>query len=223
MAAERSRFGSPELVVATDSRDTVGMIKIIGGEFRSRILEGPPDASTTRPITARVKEAVFNLLRGWCDDAVVLDLFAGVGAIGLEAVSRGAREVVLVELNGRIASILEFNVADLGCRDRATVVRADALGPAALAQAPRDCDLVFLDPPYALWDDETSRERLLDLVARCRNNMKDASFLVLRTPSDVPADFPGIPGFDGPETHAYAEDMYVHLFAPTRDDHAAEG
>ena len=82
------------------------MIKIIGGEYRSRILEGPPDASTTRPITARVKEAVFNLLRGWCDDAVVLDLFAGVGAIGLEAVSRGAREVVLVELNTRIASIL---------------------------------------------------------------------------------------------------------------------
>lgn len=223
MAGEPSRFGSSPLVVEADSRDTVRMIKIIGGEYRSRILEGPPDASTTRPITARVKEAVFNLLRGWCDDAVVLDLFAGVGAIGLEAVSRGAREVVLVELNTRIASILEFNVGELGCRDRATVVRADALGPAALAQAPRDCDLVFLDPPYALWDEEASRERLLDLVARCRANMKDASFLVLRTPTDIPADFPGVPGFDGPETHPYAEDMYVHLFAPTRDDDAAEG
>ena len=142
------------------------MLKIIAGEFRSRILEGPPDAETTRPITARVKESVFNLLRGWCEDAVVLDLFAGVGAIGLEAVSRGAREVVFVELNGRIASILEFNVTELGCGDRATVVRADALGPAALAQAPRDCDLVFLDPPYPLWDDLATRERLIDLAAR---------------------------------------------------------
>ena len=215
MAAERSRSGSMRLVFESVCRDTAAMIKIIGGEYRSRILEGPPDAATTRPITARVKEAVFNLLRGWCDDAVVLDLFAGVGAIGLEAASRGAREVVLVELNTRIASILEFNVEELDCRDRATVVRADALGPAALAQAPRDCDLVFLDPPYALWEEEPSRERILDLAARCRANMKDASFLILRTPTDFPADFPGIPGFDGPETHPYAEDMFVHLFAPS--------
>lgn len=191
------------------------MLKIIAGEFRSRILEGPPDQETTRPITSRVKESVFNLLRGWCEDAVVLDLFAGVGAIGLEAVSRGAREVVMVELNGRIASILEFNVRELGCGDRATVVRADAMGPAALAQAPRDCDLVFVDPPYVLWDDEVTRARLIDLAARCRANMKDESFLILRTPEDIPEDFPGIPGFDGPESHAYSLDMFVHLFSPS--------
>lgn len=203
------------LVFGDNSRDTATMLKIIAGEFRSRILEGPPDAETTRPITSRVKESVFNLLRGWCEDAVVLDLFAGVGAIGLEAVSRGAREVVMVELNGRIASILQFNVRELGCGDRATVVRADAMGPAALAQAPRDCDLVFVDPPYVLWDDEVTRARLIDLAARCRANMKDESFLILRTPEDIPEDFPGIPGFDGPETHAYSLDMFVHLFSPS--------
>ena len=203
------------MVFWDDYRDTARMLKIIAGEFRSRILEGPPDSETTRPITARVKESVFNLLRGWCEDAVVLDLFAGIGAIGLEAVSRGAREVVFVELNGRIASILEFNVRELGCGDRATVVRADALGPAALAQAPRDCDLVFLDPPYPMWTDEVSQARLIDLAVRCRENMKDSSFLILRTPEDIPADFPGIPGFDGPESHAYSLDMFVHLFSPT--------
>lgn len=197
------------------------MLKILGGEYRSRIIESPPDAETTRPITARVKESLFNLLRGWFDDAVVLDLFAGVGTIGLEAVSRGAREVVMVEQDRRISSILRFNVDELGCGDRATVVQADALGPAALAQAPRDCDLVFLDPPYPLWRDEAVRRRIEDLAVRCRSVMKPRSFLVLRTPEDVPADW-SLPGFDGPETHQYAEDMFVHLFMPTAEGETAD-
>lgn len=193
------------------------MLKIIGGEFKSRILEGPPDAATTRPITARVKESVFNLLRGWFEDAVVLDLFAGVGTIGLEAVSRGASEVVMVEQDRRIAAILRFNVEELGCRDRATIVQADALGPAALAQAPRDCDLVFLDPPYAIWRDEGIRPRILDLAVRCRDVMKSQSFLVLRTPEDFGEAGGELSGFDGPETHQYAEDMFVHLYMPSGD------
>ena len=192
------------------------MLKILAGEYRSRIIESPPDAETTRPITARVKESVFNLLRGWFDDAVVLDLFAGVGTIGLEAVSRGAREVVMIEQDRKISAILKYNVDDLGCGDRATVVQADALGPAALAQAPRDCDLVFLDPPYPLWRDEAIRRRVIDLAARCRSVMKPKSFLVLRTPEDVEAGW-ALPGFDGPETHQYAEDMFVHLFMPTAE------
>ena len=192
------------------------MLKILAGTYRSRILESPPDAETTRPITARVKESVFNLLRGWFDDAVVLDLFAGVGTIGLEAVSRGAGEVVMIEQDRKISAILRFNVEELGCGDRATVVQADALGPAALAQAPRDCDLVFLDPPYPLWRDEAIRPRIIDLASRCRSVMKDASFLVLRTPTDLDQDWT-LPGFDGPETHQYAEDMFVHLFMPTPD------
>ena len=188
------------------------MLKILAGRFRSRILESPPDALTTRPIVARVKESVFNHLRGWCDDAVVLDLFAGVGTIGLEAVSRGAREVVMVERDRKIAAMLRFNVEELGCGDRAIVVEADAMGPAALAQAPRDCDLVFLDPPYPLWQDPETRRRIVDLVNRCRSVMKPKSFLVLRTPDEDGLD--EVSGFDGPETHRYGEEMFVHLFMP---------
>ena len=189
------------------------MLRILAGQYRSRILESPADTATTRPIVARVKESVFNLLRGWFDDAIVLDLFAGVGTIGLEAVSRGAREVVMVERDRKIAAMLRFNVEELGCGDRAVVVEADALGPAALAQAPRACDLVFLDPPYPLWQDPETRRRLVDLVSRCRTVMKASSFLVLRTPDREGVE--EIPGFDGPETHQYGEDMYVHLFMPT--------
>lgn len=187
------------------------MLRIIGGQFKRQILEAPPDAETTRPYTARAKESVFNLLRGWFQDAVVLDLFAGVGTIGLEALSRGAREVVMVEMDRRIASILQRNVEALDCLDRARIVRADALGPAALAQAPRDCDVVFLDPPYALWNDLKTRSHLIDLASRAAQHMKPKSFLVLRTP--LPWDTQEtIPGLQGPETHEYGPDMYVHLF-----------
>ncbi|MCP4837496.1 MAG: methyltransferase [Phycisphaera sp.] len=191
------------------------MLKILGGQYRSRILESPPDSDVTRPITARVKESVFNLLRGWFDDASVLDLFAGVGTIGLEAVSRGATDVVMIEQDRRTAAILRFNVDELGCGESATVVQADAFGPAALAQAPRDCDVVFLDPPYPLWRDEATRGRIIELAVRCRTVMKEKSFLVLRIPEEFSSEDGGLAGFDGPETHRYAEDMYVHLFMPT--------
>ena len=191
------------------------MLKILGGQYRSRILESPPDSDVTRPITARVKESVFNLLRGWFDDASVLDLFAGVGTIGLEAVSRGATDVVMIEQDRRTAAILRFNVEELGCGESATVVQADAFGPAALAQAPRDCDVVFLDPPYPLWRDEATRGRIVELAVRCRTVMKEKSFLVLRIPEEFTPEEGGLPGFDGPEVHRYAEDMYIHLFMPT--------
>ena len=190
------------------------MLRISGGQYKRTILEGPPDEQTTRPITARAKESLFNLLRGWCDGAKVLDLFAGVGAIGLEALSRGASEVVLVEFDRRIARILERNIRAVEGEDRAQLVIADALGPAALAQAPRDCDLIFIDPPYALWSDVDGRERIIDLMTRASEQMKEKSFLVLRTPCDWEEGV-AVKGLNGPETHPYAIDMFVHLFMPS--------
>ena len=190
------------------------MLRIISGKFKRQYLETPPDEKTTRPYTARVRESVFNLLRGWFEDATVLDLFAGVGTMGLEAVSRGAREVVMVEMDRRMGSILQRNIDALGCAQEAFLVRADALGPQALAQAPRDCDVVFIDPPYQLWENSLTRPRIIDLLARVPAYMKQKSFLVLRTP--LPWDESVvIPGLDGPETHEYGPDMFVHLFAPS--------
>ena len=150
----------------------------------------------------------------------MLDLFAGVGAIGLEAVSRGAREVVMIEMDRRIGNILEDNIRTLNCEDRATLVRADALGPAAMAQAPRDCDVVFIDPPYPMWEDVETRSRLIDLCARAVPMMKSKSFLVLRTPIDW-VDGDSIDGLDGPETHQYSLDMFVHLFVPSAPSNTA--
>lgn len=157
-------------------------MRIIAGEFRHRKLISPPDSAPTRPIPDRAKEAIFNLLRGWTEDAVVFDVFAGSGAIGLEAVSRGASRCVFVEKDRRMAEVLQRNIDMLGCTDRCEVIRADALGPALLTRAPRDIDLVFFDPPYPLVQEESGWDRVTLQFRRVMDLMKDKSFAMIRTP-----------------------------------------
>lgn len=157
-------------------------MRIIAGEFRRRTLHTPRDASTTRPIPDRVKESLFGLLRGNCEGANVLDAFAGTGAIGLEAVSRGAARCVFVERDRKIGDLLQRNIHDLGCEDRCEVVRSDALGPATLARAPRPLNLAFFDPPFPLVFDPQGWERLRRQFGRVIDLLSDDGFAVLRTP-----------------------------------------
>ena len=128
-------------------------MRIIAGQFRSRKLLSPPAGSTTRPIPDRVKESLFGILRGNTEGAAVLDVFAGTGAIGLEAVSRGAERCVFVERDRRVAEMLKANIETLGCGDRCEVVVGDALGLSVLARSPRPVDLIFFDPPYPMVED----------------------------------------------------------------------
>ncbi|MEL7149825.1 MAG: 16S rRNA (guanine(966)-N(2))-methyltransferase RsmD [Pseudomonadota bacterium] len=129
-------------------------MRIIGGRFKGLGLAslGKGDAAAhLRPTTDRVRESLFSMLEGGrfgapIEDAIVLDLFAGTGALGLEALSRGAAHVTFVE-NGRAAlSLLTANIAKTRCKDETRVLRQDAtrLGQCT-AQA---ASLVFLDPPY---------------------------------------------------------------------------
>jgi 16S rRNA (guanine966-N2)-methyltransferase len=192
------------------------MLKIIGGEFRSRLLDSPDGADQTRPMTSRTKESIFNLLRGWFEGARVLDLFAGIGTMGLEAVSRGASQVVLVERDREIYGYLQRNIISLGCADRAIAIQADALGAVAVERAPKPVDVVFLDPPYAMMYDAPLRRRVLEQARRLRNTMAEKSFLVLRSPIDLPSDEATIEGFEGPELHRYGSEMLVMLYMPTR-------
>ncbi|MFZ4574281.1 MAG: RsmD family RNA methyltransferase [Phycisphaerales bacterium] len=157
-------------------------MRIIAGEFRRRILETPPDAEITRPIPDRVKESLFGLLRGHFQGATVFDGFAGTGAIGLEAVSRGAKRCVLVEKHPAIAAILERNIAELGCGERCDVVRGDALGPGSIARCPRPLTLSFLDPPYPLVREVTGYRRVMAQMKALVALLSDDGFAVLRTP-----------------------------------------
>ena len=122
-------------------------VRIIGGEFGGRRL-GFPDQRGLRPTADRVRETLFNWLAPQLHGARVLDLFAGSGALGLEALSRGAGQVLLVEQAKLAAQRLRENIALLGAAERAQVRQADAR---RLLAEPPDApyDIVFLDPPFA--------------------------------------------------------------------------
>jgi len=131
-------------------------MRIIAGDAKGRRLAAP--RSGTRPFTGRAKEAVFSSLSRFVPDAAVLDLFAGSGSLGLEALSRGAASAVFVERDRAAAAVLSENVAlvDLG----GTIVTTDVVR--FLERDRATYTLVFVDPPYAFADLEV--ERILGLV-----------------------------------------------------------
>ena len=124
-------------------------MRIIGGVLGGRHIRAPR-GDATRPTADRVREAVFNILaslRGPLDGLRVLDLFAGSGALGLEALSRGAASVVAVDHGAEAVRSITANARDLAVGERVRVLRADAR--AALMRVAGPFDLVFVDPPYA--------------------------------------------------------------------------
>lgn len=190
------------------------MLRIIGGEFRSRHLIEPGPGESSRPYLGQMREAVCNILRGWFDDARVLELFAGVGTMGLECVSRGAASVVMVEKSRDTFRKLKENIEALGCGDRARAVQADALSSHILAEAPRPVDLLFVDPPYELMEDPKRRERVLRQMANLLPAMAEESFAVLRSPVGPEEVDLQIEGWAGPEPHFYGKEKWILLYEP---------
>ena len=133
-------------------------MRVISGELGGRRLVAP-DGTTTRPTTDKVRQAVFNSLdhAGELDGAAVVDLYAGSGAMGLEALSRGAARCTFVERDRNALAALRANIDTLAVGPRATVVASDVL---AWLPALRNVDVVFVDPPYTF----DTWERLLGLI-----------------------------------------------------------
>lgn len=129
------------------------MTRIVAGIVGGRRLAVPP-GDRTRPTSDRAREALFGTLSALLDltGARVLDLFAGSGAVGLEAVSRGAAAALLVDSDPRAAAVARDNARAVGLADRVTVLRDRV--ERVLAGDPGPYDLVFADPPYALADPE---------------------------------------------------------------------
>lgn len=122
-------------------------LRVIAGGLRGRVL-ATVEGKAVRPSSGLVRGAIFNVLQaqGLTEGAVVLDLYAGSGALGIEALSRGARRALLVERDARSLEALRRNVATLKISDRASIVNRDAL--AYLADCADRFDLVLADPPY---------------------------------------------------------------------------
>ena len=157
-------------------------MRIISGKHKGKKLKTPPDMKTTRPITDRVKESVFNLLRGHYEGAHVVDLFTGTGSIGLEAYSRGAARVLMVEKDRKIAQIVGRNIEAMGSPEACDLLIGDALGSAVLSRAPKPIDLLFADPPYPLVRDPEGWPRVRAQFMRLIDEMTYEGFAVLRTP-----------------------------------------
>jgi 16S rRNA (guanine966-N2)-methyltransferase len=133
--------------------------RIVAGELRGRRIRLPTDRRV-RPTSDRVREAWLSILGPWITDARVLDLFAGSGALGLEALSRGARSVTFVDLNQASVDAITENLAALGLGDRARVIRRDVLR--FLASRTREpVEVAFADPPYGLGLAGKTAERFL--------------------------------------------------------------
>jgi len=122
-------------------------VRIIAGQFKGRRIVAPA-GTDTRPTSDRLRETLFNVLAPVVAGARVLDGFAGTGALGLEALSRGAASVVFVENDPRALKALESNVDACGARNACAIIRLDFLA----ARPTPPFDLVLLDPPYSIDD-----------------------------------------------------------------------
>lgn len=171
-------------------------MRIIAGEHRGRIIQAPPGEGT-RPMLDRVREALFSTLGNRVEEARVLDLFAGSGSLGLEALSRGATSARMVERDVRTLRLLKANVESLGLIERAEIVRGDANASASwgAADAANGFDLVFFDPPYPMLRDVRTRERVLRALSQiAADHAADGGVLVLHAPRGLlrSQDMPGL-------------------------------
>ena len=125
-------------------------VRIVGGSLSGRVLRAPAGAAT-RPTSEKVREAIFNILGnilGSIEGDHVLDLFAGSGALGIEALSRGAAHATFIDAAKPAIAAIRGNLRELGLEGRATVVPSDAVASAARHQPNAPWRLVFVDPPY---------------------------------------------------------------------------
>jgi 16S rRNA (guanine966-N2)-methyltransferase len=134
-------------------------MRVIGGEFRSRVLKSLPGLDV-RPTPDRLRETLFNILTPRIQDARFVDVYAGTGAVGIEALSRGASHATFIEANHAAANVIRENVRSLGLEARAQVRqgRADSI----LSGLADPIDIAFVDPPYRL---EQEYERALGRLA----------------------------------------------------------
>jgi len=125
-------------------------MRVIAGSAKGIPLQAVP-GSGTRPISDRVKESVFNILGGWIVDAYVLDLFAGTGSVGIEALSRGAAQATFVEKQSRAAAVIRDNLKRTRLKDRGRIVQGDVFK--FLEGEPEPFDLIYVAPPQyqGLW------------------------------------------------------------------------
>ena len=165
-------------------------MRIIAGEFRGRKLLDPADQAT-RPVTDRVKQSVFDVLRDRLPGGTVLDLFAGTGSFGLESLSRGAARVAFFEQHRPAVDRLRRNIATLGVGTQSRVVTADLFRVFAEARGTDKADVIFLDPPYRYLNERPDELRTL-IAALASRHLAGEGRIVLRHDAKDELDLAGV-------------------------------
>jgi 16S rRNA (guanine(966)-N(2))-methyltransferase RsmD len=157
-------------------------VRIIAGALKGRRLV-TPTWEGLRPTSDKLRETLFNILGARTDGAHLLDLFAGTGAVGLEALSRGAARVVGIESDPRAVALIGRNLAACGAAADYTIHSGDVLTALATLRPARAFDIVFLDPPYAF-------TRTRDVLAAAATHLSPEGVLVLERATRVEPDVP---------------------------------
>lgn len=180
-------------------------MRIIAGTARSLPLK-TIEGKDTRPTTDRIKETLFNIIQMDVPRASFLDLFAGSGAIGLEALSRGANEAVFVENNKKAADCIEENIRFTKFTDESTLMRTDVLTALCQLEGRKYFDIVFMDPPYGK---ELEKEVLTYLAT---SKLIDEDSLIIVEMSDRTAfDYVHELGFTVEKLKKYKTNMHLFL------------
>ncbi len=192
-------------------------MRVIAGEFRGRTLIGP-EGEQTRPITDRVKETLFNILGSkfgtpaQIPPVEVLDLFAGAGNLGIEAVSRGASKCVFVEKDRRTIPALRTNLAKCRADERLKLTVDNAFAMRLpLADDPAGFGLIFVDPPYR---DAERGPRVIDLLERVGTRLAADGLIVFRFEAGTAIDFGGVRSLRVCDDRTYGRMRLVFLAKP---------
>lgn len=205
------------------SRTVRFVTRIVAGRFGGRRLTAPP-GQLTRPTADRVREALFSALEAQVGlvDVRFADLFAGSGAVGLEALSRGAAHTLLVESDPKAARIIRGNIERIGAKGHALLVTAKVGTVLAGGPASDPYDIVFADPPYSLGEEELTA-MLSALVSA--GWLADDAVIVIERASRSPEP-QWVPGVTGERQRRYGETTLWYgraALAPLREPRQAEG
>jgi 16S rRNA (guanine966-N2)-methyltransferase len=179
LARKRKNREHTKSAARQETRDAE--LRIIGGAFRGRRLQYHGDP-VVRPMKHRTREAIFNLVSTECAGRHAIDLFAGTGALGLEALSRGAAHATFIEKHVPSARVVEANIRTLGVEDRATLFVTSAFlwakrDLSALAATAGPPWLVFCSPPYAFFHDRQAE--MLELIRRIQEQAPANTILIV--------------------------------------------
>lgn len=178
-------------------------MRVIAGTARSLILK-TIEGLDTRPTTDRIKETLFNVLTGYVCDAKFLDLFAGSGAIGIEALSRGAKECTFVELNPKAVNCIKDNLTHTKLINKSKVLKSDSVSfVQGLSEI--DYDVIFMDPPYS----RGLEKNVLNALAG--KNFTEDTLIVVEAAKDEDFSYVDSLGFDIVKEKLYKSNKHIFM------------